>query len=59
MLTSLDVRVVLDNMFIDFFPISSGAAGDELFHVFGPESLYIEYVAGGPWRVGRSDVPWK
>jgi hypothetical protein len=59
MLSPLDVRVVLDNMVVDFLASSSDSDGDELFHVFGPESLYIEYRPPDVWTVGRSDVPWK
>jgi hypothetical protein len=54
----LDVRVILDNMRIDFLAISSDSADDELFHIFGPDSVYVEYSISGAWKLGRSDAPW-
>jgi hypothetical protein len=55
--SQIDVRVELDNgTTIDFFGATSD--GDEIFHIFGPQKLYIEYTPDGDWKVGSSNVPW-
>jgi hypothetical protein len=59
MLSPLDVRLVLDNMFVDILAMSSDTVEDELFHVFGPDKLYIECSTPGTWKLGRSDTSWR
>jgi hypothetical protein len=50
------IRVNLDNgLAVEFFGNTDD--DDEYFHVFCPESVYIEFSQKG-WQVGRSDVPW-
>ena len=57
-LSSFDIRVKLDNeIFIDFFGMST--VEDEMFHIFGPDSLYVEFKLIDGWTVCRSDIPWK
>lgn len=56
-ISPFDIRVSLDQgVFIDF--ICAAADDDEIFHIFGPESLYIEYKYIDGWRIGKSNVPW-
>jgi len=56
-LSLLDIRVKLDNgVFIDF--ICASKEDDEMFHIFGPENLYVEYACPDGWRIGKSNVPW-
>ncbi|HWV16076.1 MAG TPA: hypothetical protein VN030_11665 [Cellvibrio sp.] len=58
-MTSLfDIRVNLDNgVFIDFICVS--ADDDEMFHIFGPDYRYVDFIAANGWGVGKSNVPWK
>ncbi len=50
------VRVNLDSgLAVDI--IGDTVDDDEYFHVFGPESVYVEFSETG-WQVGRSDTPW-
>ncbi len=50
------VRMNLENGFsVDI--IGDTTDDDEYFHVFGPESAYVEFSERG-WQVGRSDTPW-
>jgi len=56
-ISELDVRVDLDDgTRVEFLGASSGE--DELFHVFGPNNLYVEYSMTKGWRIGKSNVPW-
>lgn len=56
-LSHFDIRVKLDDdVCIDF--ICASSEDDEMFHIFGPESLYVEYVCRDGWKVGRSNAPW-
>lgn len=53
----LDIRVELNNgIYIDFLGCSS--EDDEIFHVFGPDNLYVEYSIKEKWRIGKSNTPW-
>ncbi|WP_138922517.1 hypothetical protein [Hylemonella gracilis] len=55
--SELDIRVKLDNdFFIDFICVS--AEDDEMFHIFGPMNLYVEYKYPDGWKVGKSNAPW-
>jgi hypothetical protein len=55
--SQFEIRVKLDDgVFIDF--ICASAEDDEMFHIFGPESLYVEYTCPGGWKVGKSNTPW-
>ncbi len=50
--TRLDVRVGLTSgIFVDFMTTSS--TNGECFHVFCPNSVYVEFTIGGVWRVGK------
>lgn len=31
---------------------------DELFHAFGPQSIYVQFDALHGWQVGKSNRPW-
>lgn len=56
-ISPFDIRVILDqSVFIDF--MCAAADDDEIFHIFGPESLYIEYKYADGWRIGKSNVAW-
>ncbi len=51
-----DVCVRLsDDTHIDFLGIFSD--DDELFHLFGPENLFVSYSLERGWEVGRADAP--
>lgn len=53
----LDIRVDMDNgIHIDFLGCST--EDDEMFHIFGPENLYIEYSVKEAWKIGKSNKPW-
>jgi len=57
MLSQFDIRVALErDVRIDF--MSASAEDDELFHIFGPDNLYVEYTCPRGWRVGQSNAPW-
>jgi len=57
-LSQLDIRIKLDGeIYIDF--ICASAEDDEMFHIFGPESLYVEYTCRDGWKVGKSNAPWR
>jgi hypothetical protein len=57
-LSPLEIRISLDNdVVVDFICVSND--DDEMFHIFGPEALYVEYKCLEGWFVGKSDVPWK
>jgi hypothetical protein len=56
-LSQFDIRVKLDDeVFIDFICASEG--DDEMFHIFGPERLYVQYTCPDVWKVGKSNAPW-
>jgi hypothetical protein len=56
-LSLFDIRLRLDRgTFIDF--IWASTEDDEMFHIFGPESLYVEYTCSDGWKVGKSNTPW-
>lgn len=56
-LSQFDIRVKLDDeVCIDF--ICASAEDDEMFHIFGPESLYVEYTCSEGWKAGKSNAPW-
>lgn len=56
-ISQFDIRINLDNgVCIDF--ICASAEDDEIFHIFGPENIYIEYMCPSRWKVGKSNVPW-
>ena len=57
LLSSHDVRFCLDNaMTIDFMCASSEE--DETVHLFGPNNLYLEFIAPDNWKLGASNLPW-
>lgn len=49
------VRLEADTQ-INFLCASSDE--DAILHVFGPESLYVEYSQLTSWKLGKSDEPW-
>lgn len=54
----LDLCVELSNGYaIEFLATSSD--DDELFHIFGPEKLFIRFSLASGWGIGRSDKPRK
>jgi hypothetical protein len=56
-LSEFDIRILLyEGVHIDFMCASNDE--DEMFHIFGPGSTYVEYKCLGGWKVGKSDVPW-
>ena len=53
-----DVILFFDNsVVVEFLCLSD--EDDEMFHVFCPNSEYIEYNPYSGWKTGRSDSPWK
>ena len=53
-----DVTLSFDNfVLVEILCLSD--EDDEMFHVFCPNSEYIEYNPCSGWRIGRSDSPWK
>lgn len=55
-LSELDVRVVFSNgVMVDFIPTFSDE--DEVFHMFCPENIYVEFTSEGLWKIGKSNVP--
>jgi hypothetical protein len=57
MVSKLDIRLVFeDGTHIDILATSS--EGDELFHVFCPDHMFVEYTAPGIWKLGKSNLPW-
>lgn len=57
-ISPFDIRVNLDaGVFIDF--IYASTDDDEMFHIFGPNSLYVEYKCADEWTVGKSNSAWK
>jgi len=56
-LSRFDIRIKLDcGIFIDF--IGASTDDDEMFHILGPDSLYVEYKILEGWVVGKSSTPW-
>lgn len=56
-LGKLDICVEMDSgIHIDFLGCIS--EDDEIFHVFGPDNLYIEYSIKETWKIGKSNKPW-
>lgn len=56
-ISDYDVRVKLDNgVFLDF--ICTTGEDDEMFHIFGPEHLYLEFRPDQGWIIGKSNAPW-
>jgi hypothetical protein len=56
-ISEFDIRIILNGgVHIDFMRASND--DDEMFHIFGPKSIYVEYKSLGGWKVGRSDTPW-
>ena len=55
--TLLDVSVEFDNGFsVDFLATTSDE--DEIFHMFCPGALYLEFSVRGGWKTGPADKPW-
>jgi hypothetical protein len=52
-----DVSISFDNLvLVEFLCLSD--EDDEMFHIFCPNSEYIEYNPRSGWKIGRSDSPW-
>lgn len=52
-----DVRVAFSgDLALDILDTSSD--DDELFHVFGPDGLFVEYSSRHGWKLGKSNAPW-
>jgi hypothetical protein len=41
---------------VDFISLNSDE--DELFHIFCPGSMFVEFVPGMGWKAGAANVPW-
>jgi hypothetical protein len=53
-LTNFDIKVSFDcGTEIEFIHASSDE--DEIFHIFGPDNVYVEYQYPGGWKISRSD----
>lgn len=52
-----DIQVKLEGgVFIEIFGLSTH--DDEIFHIFGPDDLYVDFKIVGGWTIGKSNVPW-
>lgn len=57
-ISRFDIRIAFDgDTIIDF--LGSISDDDEIFHIFGPNNLYIEYSVCDGWKVGKSNEPWR
>jgi hypothetical protein len=57
-LTDLDIRVQFDNdLAVDVLATISD--GDECFHIFCPEDIYVRFSVSGGWKIGKSNQPWE
>lgn len=55
--SDLDIQLRLeDGTCIDFMCASTDR--DEMFHIFGPGDLYVEYAPLCGWSIGKSNAPW-
>jgi len=53
-----DIRVMFDSgIYVEFLVCT--AENDEIFHVFGPQDLYIEWSVQNGWKIGKSNTPWE
>ena len=51
--SKFDIRINFDGeKYLDF--LGSGSDDDELFHIFCPESMHIEYSISGGWKIGKT-----
>jgi hypothetical protein len=58
MISSLDIEIRLTSgVSVHFLGVASD--DDELFHVFCPDKVYLEYSVASGWKIGKSDQPWK
>lgn len=58
-MSKFDIRVLFDNnLMIEFLKMSNDRDDEAIFHVFGPENLYIEY-KNRTWVIGKSDRAWE
>jgi hypothetical protein len=56
MLSKFDIRLTLeDGMCIDFMCASSD--DENMFHIFGPNHLFVGYKCIDGWNVGKSNEP--
>lgn len=51
--SQFDVRVTFDEMYIEF--LATASEQDEIFHIFCPQNLCVEYSIAGGWSAGKSD----
>ena len=53
-----DISAEFDSgIVVNFLATSSDE--DERFHIFCPDSIYVEFSVGGVWRIGKSNAPWE
>jgi hypothetical protein len=56
-LSKHDVRVSFsNNIFVDFLQATQDQDPDEddVFHIFGPDHLYVQYIPANGWFIGKS-----
>ena len=53
-----DIRIEFD-IGICIEVLGSISDDDEIFHIFGPNDIYIEYKIRNGWKVGKSNEPWQ
>jgi hypothetical protein len=57
LMSKFDIKVSFENsLSVEF--ICTFEDDDEMFHIFGPNSLHIEYKISSGWKIGKSDEPW-
>lgn len=55
MVSKFDIRIDFDDgAHIDFLGASREDVDDEMFHIFCPSGLYVEYSIRGGWKVGNA-----
>jgi hypothetical protein len=54
-ISKFDIRVYFDGeTCLDF--LGAASEEDELFHIFCPGNLYVEYSISGGWKIGKSNA---
>lgn len=55
--SNFDIRVVLSGgLSLEF--LCASASDDEMFHIFAPDSKYLEFTCKHGWKIGAADAPW-
>ena len=56
MLSKFDIRITLDDgTFIEFMCASN--EDENMFHIFGPDHLFLSYTLADGWKLKKSNEP--